>query len=92
MRRLRLARRPAPPLKTGRLKRAVRQLRETARGDPATIEICNEAQRLIDAGWVERRGGGERTKPVPLPKELRPYEAQWKKPPPETPYLIEIKD
>jgi hypothetical protein len=67
---------------TAKLRTAVQQLRETAR-DPATLEIVSEVQRLIDAGWTERRGGGERTRAVPLPKELRPYQDQWKKPPPE---------
>jgi len=49
----------APPpdqLKTAKLKAAVRGLRQTARGDPATLEIVSEAQRLIDSGWTERRG------------------------------------
>jgi len=68
---------------TAKLRAAVRGLRQTARGDPATMEIVNEAQRLIDSGWTERRGGGERTKPAPLHETMRPYAAQWKKPPPE---------
>jgi hypothetical protein len=74
---------PAQALRTAKLRRAVGQLRNTARGDPATLEICDEAEKLIASGWTERKGGGERTKAIPLPKELRPYAAQWKKPPPE---------
>jgi hypothetical protein len=68
---------------TAKLRTAVQQLRQTAHGDATTLAICSEAERLIDSGWIERRGGGERTKPVPLPKELKPYAAQWEKPPPE---------
>jgi hypothetical protein len=74
---------PAQAVRTAKLRTAVRQLRQTARGDPDIVAVCDEAQKLIDSGWVERKGGGERTRPLPLPKELRPYAAQWKKPPPE---------
>jgi hypothetical protein len=70
---------------TRRLRSAVRKLRETAHGDPAVQEIIDGADKLIKSGWVERKGGGEQIKPLPLPKELRPYQAQWKKPPPEAP-------
>jgi hypothetical protein len=38
---------------------------------------------LFGDGCTVRHGGGEKTKPVPLPKELRPYAAQWAKTPPE---------
>jgi hypothetical protein len=90
MRRHRLARtrHAAPPpdqLKTARLKAAVRQLRQTAHHDRATTEICDEVERLIASGWVERRGGGDRTAPMKLPKELEPYRDRWARSPPEKP-------
>jgi hypothetical protein len=73
-----------PPLKTAKLKAAVRSLRRTVRDDDPETEIINEAQRLLDAGWTVRRGpDSAASKPRPLPKELEPYAAQWKKPPPE---------
>jgi len=64
---------------TAKLKAAVRGLRQTAHGDPATIAICSEAERLIDSGWTERRGGGEGTKQRPLLPEWKGRE------PPENP-------
>jgi len=73
MRRHRLARTPAPPLKTAKLKRA-----RVARGDPATVEICGEAEKLIKSGWVERRGPFE-------PRRWPLHEAWGGKEPPEIP-------
>jgi hypothetical protein len=75
---------------TTKLKSAIAGLRSTARGDPATMEIVSEAERLIKSGWTERRGGGEATKP-------RPMLPEWKdsREPPERQafrYLIQIKD
>jgi hypothetical protein len=52
---------PAQAVSTAKLRRAVQQLRQTAHGDPATVAICDEAERLIASGWIERRGGGETT-------------------------------
>jgi len=69
---------PPSQAATARLKRAVGKLRRTARGDPATMEIVNEAEKLIASGWTVRRGGPDEPKRAePLP--------EWKKPPPETP-------
>jgi hypothetical protein len=80
MRRLRLARTPAPPLKTGRLKRA-KGLRAVPHGDAATEEIISKAQRLIDSGWTVRKGGGEATK-----EKRWPLLPEWGgKEPPEKP-------
>jgi hypothetical protein len=56
----------------------VRGLRQTARGDPATMEIVSEAQRLIDSGWTERRGPFE-------PRRWPLHEAWGGKEPPEIP-------
>jgi hypothetical protein len=61
----------------------VRKLRETAHGDPAVQEIIDGAEKLIKSGWTVRKGGGEQTKPVPLPKHLQRFAARWSKPPPE---------
>ena len=71
---------PAQAVRTAKLRTAVRQLRRTARGDPAVMEVISEAEKLIASGWAERRGGGESIKPAPMPPE-------WKgcKPPPENP-------
>ena len=66
----------APPDATTKLRAAVRQLRETA-NDPATLDICSEAEKLIASGWIERRGPFEPRPAKPLP--------EWKKPPPENP-------
>jgi hypothetical protein len=75
---------PAQAVRTAKLRTAVRQLRRTARGDPDIVAICDDAQKLIDSGWTVRRGpDSAASKPRPLPPELRPYAAQWKKPPPE---------
>jgi hypothetical protein len=54
-----------------KLKRAVRGLRQTARGDPEIVAVCDEAQRLIDSGWIKRKGGGERTRPAKMPPEWK---------------------
>jgi hypothetical protein len=74
----------APPpdqLKTAKLKAAVRGLRQTARGDPATVAICNEAERLIKSGWTERKGGGDTTQ-----EKRWPLLPEWGgKEPPEIP-------
>ena len=84
MRRHRLARHPASPLKTARLKAAVGKLGRTPHPDAETEQVISEAQKLIDAGWTERRGpDSAASKPRPLPKELEPYRAQWAKKPPE---------
>jgi hypothetical protein len=76
-----------PPVRE--LLREAQILRETFPDDPKVIAICNAfeqttAEKIAD-GYVLREGGGAATKPVPLPKELRPYAAQWEKPPPEKP-------
>jgi hypothetical protein len=68
---------PAQAVSTAKLRTAVRQLRSTARGDPETTAICDEAQRLIDSGWVERRG--------PFEPRRWPLHEAWKgREPPET--------
>jgi hypothetical protein len=59
-------------------------LRES--GDPKAVAVANAflaVDEIIPDGWIVREGGGAATKPVPLPKELRPYAAQWEKTPPE---------
>jgi hypothetical protein len=40
---------------------------------------------MVADGYSVREGGGQRTKPVPLPAHLRPYQDRWKRPPPERP-------
>ena len=63
---------------TAKLRAVVRGLRQTAHGDPATIELCSEVERLINSGWIERRGG-------PQPRRL-PLHPAWKgREPPENP-------
>jgi hypothetical protein len=55
--------------------------------NPKAVAVANAYLALdaemLTAGYVLREGGGEATKPLPLPKELQPYERQWRKPPPE---------
>jgi hypothetical protein len=60
-----------------------RASREASPDDTKVAASCDAAAELIADGWIERRGGGERTKPVPLPEELQPYRDWWAKPPPE---------
>jgi hypothetical protein len=71
-----------PPAQAGgdttaaKIRTAAAQLRRTARGDAKTLEVCNEIERLLSAGWTERRGPFE-----PRPAKLMP---EWgDKPPPE---------
>jgi hypothetical protein len=75
---------PVPP--AAELGRQAKILREIAGDDPrvvALVDVFEAVDEMINQGWIERRGGGEKTQPVPLPKELRPYAAQWEKEPPE---------
>jgi hypothetical protein len=57
----------------------IRALRRTASTNPAVMEMCDDVERLLAQGRVERRGPRE-TKPREMPPE-------WKgcKPPPENP-------
>jgi hypothetical protein len=63
---------------TAKIRTAAAQLRRAARGDPTTLEIVSEAQRLIDSGWIERRGPFE-------PRRWPLHEAWGGKEPPEIP-------
>ena len=71
---------------SAQLKAKAAKLREVAGDDPQAVAVADAflaVDEMIAAGYTLREGGGERTKPVPLPKELQPYAAQWAKPPPE---------
>jgi len=52
------------------LKREAARLRKAFPDNPTVTAICNDLAEITD-GWVERRGGGEATKPVPLHETLR---------------------
>jgi hypothetical protein len=64
-----------------------RSLRLAHPDDAGVAALCiafeETTRELLAAGYTLRPGGGEKTRPIPLQKELRPYEAQWEKPPPE---------
>jgi hypothetical protein len=76
-----------PPVST--LLRQAKVLRERFPDDRKVTAICDAfetvTKEMLDAGYVLRSGGGEATKPVPLHETMRPYAAQWEKPPPEKP-------
>jgi hypothetical protein len=63
---------------TAKVRTAAAQLRRTARGDQQTIELCGEIERLLNAGWIERRGPFE-------PRRWPLHEAWGGKEPPEKP-------
>jgi hypothetical protein len=69
---------PAQVDGAAKVRTAIQQLRSTARGDAATTAICDEVQRLIDSGWIERRGPFE-------PRRWPLHEAWGGKEPPERP-------
>ena len=57
---------------TAKIRTATAQLRETARGDQETLAVCSEIERLLNAGWVERRGPDSKaSKPRPMPPEWK---------------------
>ena len=61
---------PTQAVRTAKLRTAVRQLRQTARGDPEVLAVCDEAERLIASGWTVRRGPFE-PRPAKMPPEWK---------------------
>jgi hypothetical protein len=62
-------------------------LRES--GNPKAVAVANAFlsvdEMIFGGSGTVRHGGGEKIRPLPLPKELEPYREQWKRPPPENP-------
>jgi len=78
-------RRAALPLEQWR-RQANKILRES--DDPKAVAAASAflaVDEILAGDYTVREGGGAATKPMPLPKELQPYAAQWKRPPPENP-------
>ena len=74
------------------IRRQARVLRQRFPNDHDVIATVNAfeavdkmVEEMIADGHTVREGGGAATKPMPPPKHLQPYAAQWEKPPPEKP-------